>query len=116
MIEQYAWFRDRFADALDPTWQDIDEIDEKVASGSVILWVAGDTALLTELRELPMGPVLFGLVCVGGITALIEEIQPAVETWACEHGCKGIAFCGRPGWTRALKDYRTVQAVALKEL
>ena len=115
MIQHYAYFRQRFADALDPAWQSITEIDEKVRTDDCLMWADGETALLCEIRDLPMGPVLFGLVCCGDMEVLRSELQPLVEQTAKDIGCKGIAFCGRVGWARAMPDYKVVQIVALKE-
>lgn len=115
MIGEYGYFRQRFADALDPAWQDITEIDAKVRAGECLLWVAGQTALLCEERDLPMGPVLFGIACVGDMEVLTGEIKPKVEKWAKDNGCAGIAFCGRVGWAKAMPDYKVIQIVALKE-
>lgn len=118
MIHDYLAFRDRFAAALDPNWESIEWLDHKVGEGGVKLWVEGETALLTEVQPTPSGAILFGLVCAGDMDALLHEIQPALEQYARDRGCSGIAFCGRPGWGRVMAGhgYKTVQIIACKDI
>ena len=118
MNEEYLRFRRRFADALDPEWQDIGEVDGLVAAGLTTMWVSGKTALLTEVRSSPRGPVMFGIVCVGDMGILRGDIRPAVESWAREHGCIAMAFAGRWGWVRAMAEhgYKAKQVIMVKEL
>lgn len=118
MIHDYLQFRDRFADALDPAWETIEGLDHRIGEGAVQLWVKGDTALATEWRLMGMGPVLFGIVCVGDLDVLTHDIQPKLEQYVRENGGKAIAFCGREGWGRVMAGhgYKVKQVIALKEI
>ena len=39
-----------------------------------------------------------------------------LEEYARAEGCRAIEICGRPGWSRRLKDYRLVKAVIRKNI
>lgn len=68
---------------------------------------ANDTAgvVLTEVNTYPMRK----LCCVWGLAGKgVEDwlnLMVYIENWAKSHGCDGMEFYGRRGWTKYLGDY-----------
>ena len=84
--------------------------------GHVQFWVNDNSALVTEVTQYPQFRALRILLAAGDFNVLTEW-EPAVTTFAREQGCKRLEIGGgRPGWARALKGWRILCPVAVKEI
>jgi hypothetical protein len=113
----YAQWRDRLATANDPALYPIDHQDWLVTSGVGQFWATETAALITELASYPSG----ALVCkayagAGDLSALLDDLKPAIEAWARENGCQACMIEGRDGWRRVHPDYRHHQTILVKDL
>lgn len=102
---RYSSFRDQFAEAMDPRFHTIDEMDAKVATGAALLWFGDDSAIAAEIVQYPGGPVIHGLVAAGNLEEITEVLIPQAEAWGKDQGCIGSLIESRPGWERQLKSH-----------
>lgn len=117
MSDDYPAWRTRLANANDPAFWPITEIDARVADGRAQFWCDGKAALVTEVVPYPGGAVAVeALAAAGDIAALMESIAPAVEQWARANKATHLRVLGRPGWVRRWSDWRHEQSVIVKEL
>lgn len=113
----YAAWRARLADANDPAFWPIEEIDRLLVDGLAQFWCDGDSALVTRVVDYPGGArALEAVAAAGKMDTLCDDIAPQVENWARSHGFTHLLIAGRPGWARVHSNWRHHQSVLLKEL
>jgi hypothetical protein len=82
------------------------------------LWhIHGKAWALTAMYEGKRGR-LFQCIALGGkeMDAWFPAFVDRAEHWAKEQGCKRVLVAGRPGWRKALPNYRTTHITLMKEL
>lgn len=95
----------------------IEDLKTGVHSGLALLWIAMDGhrvlgAGVTERHKDSCWIIAWGADDQEKCAPLLETI----EQFAKREGCKSVRLCGRPGWARTLKDYRTKAVVLEKGL
>jgi hypothetical protein len=88
---------------LAPALEDIEEGDliNEMFLNRAQLWRGERSAMVTQLvgAEVPNVTVWLG----GGDLDDLLALQPGVEAWARQQGCREARINGRPGWARALR-------------
>lgn len=103
-MSDYQRFRAGFAEAMDPAFHTIEELDAKLASGAALLWGGSQAAIVTEIQQFPGAVVIHGLCATGDLREIVEQLIPAAEKWARLAGCTHAMIESREGWKRALKE------------
>ena len=80
----------------------IDDIEDKIRHGFFHLWPGKNSAMITELVNLPQERV-YNLLFAGGKYDEIEGIIEQIEIFARAIGCSKLMGGGRPGWHRKIK-------------
>jgi hypothetical protein len=100
------------------------DVEADVLGGNAYLWLAidGGSVLATAVTKVTAeaDERLCTIVACAGqgdndwprFGALIEGL----EEYARAEGCRALEICGRPGWSRRLKDYRLVKVVIRKDI
>lgn len=102
----YRRFRDQLAEAMDPAFYPIENLDELLLSGRARLWVGEHAAIVAEIRDYPGGArAVHGLVAAGRIEEINAQLIPQAEAWGKALGCTCAIIESRAGWMRALKPY-----------
>jgi hypothetical protein len=115
----YAAWRDRLAEAMDPRFYTIEYLDWLLATGRAFLWARGHAALVAEIRVFPTGTKAASfVVAAGDREELVNELAPQVEAWGRANGCSVALIESRPGWEKVMKGhgYSLFQASIVKEL
>ena len=105
MNGDYARFRDGFAEAMDPAFHTIEELDEKVASGAALLWFGDKSAIAAEVQHYPGALVIHGLCATGDLDEIVGTLIPAAEAWGKSAGCTHATIESREGWVRILRKH-----------
>ena len=80
-----------------------EDIVAGVKSGTMQLWPAPHSCLVTELVIYPRKKLL-NIFLAGGELKELMSMQPDVQKWAIREGCDGGMISGRRGWDRPLKN------------
>lgn len=80
----------------------IDDIEDKIRHGFFHLWPGKNSAMITELVNLPQERV-YNLLFAGGKYDEIEGIIEQIEVFARAIGCSKLMGGGRPGWHKKVK-------------
>lgn len=113
----YVEWRDRLAEAHNPQFYPVEYQDHLVTSGAGQFWANNAGALITEIVTFPSGAVVCRAYAgAGDLSALMEDLKPAIEDWAKAQGCTACMIQGRDGWRRMHPDYRHHQTLLVKEL
>lgn len=98
-----------------------EDVQTDVLGGNAFLWLAIENgsvlaSAVTKVTNEP-GERLCTIVACGGYAferwgRLIEGL----EKYARAENCVAVEICGRPGWSRALKGYRTTKVIIRKGL
>jgi hypothetical protein len=118
MTGEYARWRERFAEALDPRFHPIGYLDRRVAEGSARVFACPEAALIVELRPYPTGRFDgHVLIAAGDIGAIVGRLREEAEDWLREIGAAGAIVESRAGWGRALKacGYGVYQVAVRKD-
>lgn len=117
MIEEYLRFRAGFAEAMDPAFHGIEELDAKITGGA-LFWSRDDAAIVAEVRQEGASRVIHGLCATGNMETIVNELIPEAEEWGKRAGCRFAVIDSRPGWERALKasGYEVHSVAVRKEL
>jgi hypothetical protein len=118
-VNDYARFRERFAQALDPRLYSIEYLDSLLFTGKAQIWFADNAALVTELRTYPSGvTAICVVVAAGSKEEVVDILRPRAEAWAQSIGCSLVIVESREGWKRALRPhgYAPFQVSLAKEL
>ena len=78
-----------------------EDIVAGVKSGTMQLWPARHSCLVTELVIYPRKKLLNIFLAGGKITELMS-MQEDVQRWAIREGCDGGMISGRKGWEKPL--------------
>ena len=79
---------------------DIDDVRRAVEEGRMLLWPAGNSAVVTQIIERPRGKELYFFLAAGDLREL-KILYPIIMEWGRELGCTRAAFVGRRGWERS---------------
>jgi hypothetical protein len=96
-------------------------VKESVLAGTALLWLAAKdnhihAAAVTEINETEWRRTCVIVACSGRRMTEWLPLIAAIEKFARTEGCAGVQIMGRPGWERALKEYRRKAVVLEKEL
>ena len=80
----------------------INDIEDKIRSGIFHLWPGKRSAYITEFVLYPQVKALNLLFC-GGDYKELEQMVPAIESFAKAAGIKRLYGGGRKGWIRKIK-------------
>lgn len=118
MSSDYAAWRERLAEANDPAFWPIEEIDRLVRSDQAQFWSDGVSALVTRVVKYPGGAVAIEAMAAAGTSeSLWQDIEPGVEKFARAHGLTHELIAGRIGWVRKVPPgWRHYQSMFIKEL
>lgn len=100
----YATFRPGFAAAMG-AFHAIEELDEKIANGTAILWTTDKSAVAGEIQKHPNALVLHCLCATGDMKEIVGILAPQAEEWARRAGCTHITVESREGWAKVLKSH-----------
>jgi hypothetical protein len=97
------------------------DVEADVLANNAYLWLAIDSGSLLAAAVTKVtaenGERLCTIVaCSGYDWERFGKLIEGLEKYARAEGCAAMEICGRPGWSRRLKDYRTVKIVIRKEL
>ncbi len=79
----------------------LDDVRRGIADGSLQLWPAAESALVTELLRYPTGLKVVNFFLAGGNMAEVKRLYHIVIAWARTQGCTRATFTGRRGWERS---------------
>ncbi|WP_300573607.1 hypothetical protein [Phenylobacterium sp.] len=79
-------------------------------------WPGDNAAIVTRIEDHPGSRNLLFWLAGGDLDELTGKMRPFIEQWGAKHGCTRSIIIGRPGWERALPDYRPIARVIAKEL
>lgn len=89
----------------------------KIKQEQFQLWRGDQSAIVTNVVDVGNGRHLVWLFAGGNLKEIKEEMKPQIEEWARSIGCARATMTARPGWGRALQDYKPRKQVVLsKEL
>jgi hypothetical protein len=100
---QWAKWRDRFAEAMDGSFQSIDGLEQLVFQNKVQLWPGKNCAIITEIVTYVGGEKAIQGLWAAGDVAEVLELIPGAEAYGRLMGCTSVLIEGRAGWARALK-------------
>jgi len=90
---------------------------QKVKKGDFQLWRGEESAIVTGVADVGQGKHLVWYFAGGNLKEISNQMKPEIEEWAKSVGCKRATMTARPGWSRALTDYKQrKQVVLMKEL
>jgi hypothetical protein len=93
-----------------------EHIRQRLADGRAQLWTERDAALVTSIERYDSGMVEVRGWLGGGSLDGLRRIEKRVEPWARSIGAKRLSILGRPGWIRALANWRLLATFIVKEL
>lgn len=103
---EYPAWRERLAEANDPTFWPLEELDRLLTAGEAQFWCDGETAAVTRIVRYPGGALaLETLAVTGTMDALWNSIVPAAEEYARSIGITEMHAMGRFGWGRAAQKH-----------
>jgi hypothetical protein len=104
--------------ATGPGVETIDDVERLIEAGHYQFWAGRDAAAVTEITHFQRRKILTVLHGGGELAELLDEIEPALCTWAKQQGCDGIMGLGRKGWERvtAKHGYRLAYIAMIKDL
>ena len=81
-----------------------EDVARAVSEGRMQAWTAGDSLVVTEVLAFPQARALNVFLAVGDLDEVMS-LQPALEAFGREHGCKVMRMEGRKGWARVLPQH-----------
>ena len=78
-----------------------EDVARAVEEGRMQAWTAGDSLVVTEVLTFPKARALNVFLAVGNLDEVMS-LQPALEAFGREHGCKVMRMEGRRGWAQVL--------------
>lgn len=81
-----------------------EDVAQAVKEGRMQAWTLGNSLIITEVLEFPRAKALNVFMAVGNM-AEVMALQPQLEAYGRQHGCKALRMEGRKGWTRILPHY-----------
>ena len=97
---------------------DLSDVWKLVMADEAQFWPGEQSAVITEVLNLPKVKALHVWLAGGEMDELINKMLPAVEAFARAAGCNRLSIAGREGWERMLrgKGYDPAWRVVAKEL
>ena len=97
------------------------DVEADVLGANAYLWLAlrADAILaaaVTKVTGEGASRLCTIVACGGHDWPRFGFLIEGLEDYARAEGCAALEICGRPGWQRRLKGYRTVKAVIRKAL
>ena len=92
-----------------------DDLWNMVQSGHAQLWPMNNAAMLLTIEEYPSGLKEANVWLAGGDIDEIRQWEPVIEDFCKSQGCTRSVIKGRRGWLRALKGYREVATIMIKD-
>ena len=81
-----------------------DDVAAAVKAGRMQAWTRGDSLVVTEVLEFPQAKALNVFLAVGDLDEVMA-LQPDLEAFGRQHGCKAMRMEGRKGWRRVLPEH-----------
>lgn len=81
-----------------------EDVASAVSQGRMQAWTNGDSLVVTEVLQYPRGSALNVFLAVGNIDEVMA-LQPSIEAFGRQHGCKALRMEGRKGWSRVLPEF-----------
>lgn len=114
--DSYAAWRDRLATANDPAFWPIEAFDKLLERNEAQFWANDEAAMVTRVAVYPGGAVAIEVMAAAGNLKALIALTPNVNAWGLSIGATHIMVIGRPGWARALPDWRHHQSILIKEV
>ncbi|WP_421782607.1 hypothetical protein [Kiloniella litopenaei] len=92
-----------------------DDIRAGVISGLYQLWVGDKSAAVSRIESFPAYKIC-RVFLAGGDLGELKKIEREITSFAKHHDCRALQIIGRPGWERALENYKKAYVVLNKEL
>jgi len=97
------------------------DVEADVLHGNAYLWLAIEdrtvlAAAVTKVTSDENERLCTLVACAGHDWRRFGSLIDGLEDYARAEDCRAMEICGRPGWSRRLKDYRLVKAVIRKNL
>src|SRR4051812_25573300 len=79
-----------------------EDVRAAVADGRMQLWLGKNSVVVTEIIAYPQYRALNYFLAGGERNSLaeFEAMEPLINAWGTEKGCKVACFTGRKGWSR----------------
>jgi hypothetical protein len=104
--QAYLYWRDAFAELLDPETHTIAWLDNEVASGALQIVASQRSAALVSVKTYPTGlRELHGMCAAGDLDDLLTVVIPACEEWGRAVDCQRSVIESRAGWARVLERH-----------
>lgn len=101
--QQWARFRDRFAEAMDGALYAIEDLEAKVLSRRAILFAGKGSAIVGETVEYDAGVRAMQLLWACGEVDELIGLLPGIEALARVQGCDRMVVEGPRAWQRILR-------------
>jgi hypothetical protein len=102
LLEQWARFRDQFADAMGDGFWTVDDLEQKIAHRRAFFFPGKAAALVAEIQTYPGGAQVFQVTWAVGDVAEMIQMAPGIESMARMMGCTSILIEGRKAWEKLL--------------
>ena len=77
----------------------LDDVVQMLRDGRAKLWEQGDGCIITEIHEFPLGKSIYYWLIFGELHDCLA-LEPQIDAWALEQGCRAATALGRKGWGR----------------
>lgn len=104
MHNQWAKYRDQFAEAMEGGLYTIDALERLIAQGRAVFFPGKDAAIVAEKVIYESGPSVFQVLWAVGDLAEVLLMAPGVEAVGRAMGCTEMLIEGRKGWERTLAN------------
>lgn len=81
-----------------------EDVAQAVRDGRMQAWTEGESLVVTEVLQFPQANALNVFLAVGNLDEVMT-IQPRIEAFGREHGCKVLRMEGRKGWRKVLPRF-----------
>jgi len=92
------------------------DVHAMLDAGQATFWPGDGSAIVTRIEDHPGCRDLVFWLAGGDLDELTTKMRPFIEQWGAKLGCNRSLVIGRPGWERALPDYRPLARIIAKEL
>lgn len=83
-----------------PGLETIEDVERMVESGNYIFWPGKNCAAITEMQQYAQKKALCVMHGGGDLRELVDELEPALCSFALAAGCDMLMGVGRKGWIR----------------
>lgn len=94
----------------------LDDVRAMMSRGEATFWPGDKAAIVTRIEQHPKRRDLVFWLAGGDLDELVNRMRPIIEQWGARMGCTRSLIVGRPGWERALPEYRPLARIIAKEL